>query len=720
MNRQSIIIRSPIVVLAVALFATIAGLLYMIRMQPNVAAQAPAVCRAAMVLDRSGSVGDENLDVMRAQIKQLFQFGPPSGLHDDNIQLAFWSFSSTVNPAENYDAPFNGFVSSKGVNNAFQASLSQLVSGGGTNYEQGFGYNGGVLNTHDNIDTVINAANIIVFMTDGVPNTPGSGDNNALARNVARAAVLKHRAAGKLIVGGIVGNASPGSLNYVINGADNNSTGLFHINSDYSGLGRTLSAIIGTQCDLVNPPPTAASYTLTPTVTSNDRVASGQTSANFSYNVNNSAASGSSDNVNWSVKQLLVARGQSVDPLYFGGSPYRDGYSCAKLVALVNGKANCSDVASGQRLFAAGNTSLDNDAAAATSVVLDDSWPVGTKVCMVLTLDKPTQDNSPVDRYSHATCLTVGKRPLVQVHGGDLRVGRHFVGDAAPVDDGSGNKPDPAVIATSVTPKSDGRTYGSWAEYGVFSPGLVTGFASLSGLEGGYESTLPNSQEFWSKLTFANTNNEYGLFTADDSGQGTVPDSATALLAGRSVTQDLTGVDTIAFNGNGVANGLYQKTSGNLIINGSVLEKGKTVIVDVPEGTVTISGNLSYNNGPYTDINQIPQLVIIAKTIAIKPNVTNVSAWLIANTASDGTVSTCDDPGILTSEVCNTLLTINGPIMARHLNLRRTGGAGAGGAAGDPAEIINLTGDSYLWAQNEGRSDVRAQTTFTTELPPYF
>jgi hypothetical protein len=156
-------------------------------------------------------------------------------------------------------------------------------------------------------------------------------------------------------------------------------------------------------------------------------------------------------------------------------------------------------------------------------------------------------------------------------------------------------------------------------------------------------------------------------------------------------------------------------------LKASTLEAGKTVIVAVPNGTQKISGNIGYSDGPYSDINQIPQLILIAKNIVIGEDVVNVDAWLIANgEGNDGRVNTCDNVATLTSEICNKQLTINGAVQARHLDLRRTGGSGPGGAAGDPAEIINLPATSYLWAQSEGKSDARAQTTLTTELPPFF
>lgn len=725
---------------ALALSILVVAVIMFTTTDTKVGAQ-PPVCHAAIVLDKSGSVDNDQLETMRQQVTRLFQ---PGGIYSDYVRLAFWSFSSTTRSGVNYNAPFNGFVSSRGIDSNFQTNLYRVVSGGGTNYEQGFGYDGFVLNnqrmnTFDNIDDVINQAQIIVFMTDGRPNTPGGGgDDNSSARSAARSAVLKHKAAGKLISGGIIQGMNQRSLNYVINGSDTNASDIFNFSTDYTTLSQQLTAIVNQRCNEIIPPVEAAEYSLTPTVTSANTVVTGTESASFSYNVHNSADEGASDQTLWSIKQVVVDRGQSVAPLMYGGQPYRDGYSCVQIVGLINGNGTCSDVIGGARAFDAGNTSLDDAAIGATSVILDDGWPVGTKVCFVLSVLKPTQNPNPQNRHSAASCLTVGKRPFVQVHGGDLRAGRYFSTDIIEIDEA--DPADPARIMTSITPKNDGRTYGSWAEYGVFSPGLVVGFASYAGFANGYESTLPNTQEFWSQLTFANTDNEFGLYTPDNVGQGRIPNYKAQILAGEPVVDSLVGVDNIAFNGTGIQEGLYQKATGSLRIDASVLGKGKTVIVHVPEGTVTIAGNIGYYDNPadpYTDLKQIPQMVIIAKRIVIQSSVANVSAWLISDHVDDGTIVTCDqgavvEPGgairivsyqesrSLINTICAQQLRINGPVLARHLDLRRTAGAGASGASGEPAEIINLPIDAYLWSQVEGQGNSRAQTTSSTELPPYF
>ncbi len=709
---------------------------------PRVHAQTGDVCHAAMVFDRSASVGERNLETMRQQVLRLFQ---PTGLYNDNIRLAFWSFSAG-NGSTNYNAPFNGYVSSRGINNGFWTNLNRMVSSGATNYEQGFGYHRGVLNSFDDMTEIINQTNIIVFMTDGLPNVPGSGQNNQRAREAGRNAVLKHKQAGRFIIGGLVGNSgslSGRSLNYVLNGSDSNSTNTFRISSDYSDLSRKLREVIGTKCDELFPPEPDREYSLRPTVIGGGEAVSSTGSATLTFSVNNSSTTDSSDPTDWTIKRIIVPRGQSDGPLHFGKDTYRDGYSCEQLENLVNNPGTCEeDVLSGKRVFVPGHNSMEVDTMSVSTVKMKEEWGVGTKVCYFLTIAKPTHKSTPVDRFSEAACITVGKYPMVQVHGGDIWSGRKLASHVSNPEDTT----QPSRIMTSKTLKGDGKTYGSWAEYGVFAAGDVSGFASMSGLAGG---SLSEAQATWSELTFANTDGEFGRFTKticseEDESQcdaetkakgslGTMPDTVGTLLALHDTEDDHLGnTDDIEFDTNSKS-GLYEQESGDLKVGSSELGKGQSIIIYVPDGTVTITDDLKYMDGPYTSIDEIPQMVIIAKRIVIKEAVTQVDAWLIADDDEDGSIVTCDisvdadgnrvsyeEADTLTSEICNKQLTINGPVMARNLELRRTGGAGRGGASGDPAEIINMRADAFLWAQSESRNAQRIQTTFATELPPYF
>lgn len=709
----------PLAIL-VSLFAvSIAGLL---TAQPASAQVQRVECRAAIILDRSGSVGGQ-MATMKAQVKLLFDVG---GIYDDHIKLSFWSFANDfMSNKPNYNAPYHDYVSSFGHNTDFDATLDTVQASGNTNYEHAFAHKDRVQNPY--MANIANSADVLVFITDGAPNPDST-------KVPAREAVLKYKARGTDVIGGVVGsNTAKQPLNYVINGSNTNATDTFFIRSNYSDLSDKLKEWIEAKCypkimcqwnneiyaddpRCKEPEPVALPYMLTPVVEARSTVISGTDSAGFDYRIDNTLGNPSKPTT-WSVKRLIVDRGQTVDPLKFGADTYRDEYSCARLMALVGGNATCEDAgAGGTRVFQPGRSTLSAaELGPASSTTVDDNWEVGTKLCYVLTIEKPTENDSPTNRYSRAACVIVGKRPTFQVHGGDVVVGRYFAGD--------GQNTAHANIRGSLTAKagSINKTFGSWVEYGIFAPGVVSGVASASGLEGGFSGNVTGNQEFWSDLTFANTEGAYGHYTQEN-GMGAVANMVEYFVQGRTPVADLSTVESTAFNGGGVTSGLYVKPQGNLTIERSNLEKGKMVIVHVPDGTVTINGNITYQGGAYSSMSEIPQMIIIARNITINGVVSNVDGWLLAQDARQqgGVVATCEMEPPLSSEVCATPLTVNGPVVAKDLLLRRTGGAGAGDASGDPAEVFNLRADAYLWGYNEGRSVLRAETTHTIELPPHF
>src|SRR5690606_8930523 len=142
--------------------------------------------------------------------------------------------------------------------------------------------------------------------------------------------------------------------------------------------------------------------------------------------------------------------------------------------------------------------------------------------------------------------------------------------------------------------------------------------------------------------------------------------------------------------------GTYRAGGGELRLGGTTIDQRKTIII-ASAGTVTIEGDIVYNNGPYSNVRDIPQVIIQAPTIRIRENVGRIDAWLFATTTTQsGVLNTCfannavDAP--LTSTMCNTPLTVNGPVVADRLYLRRTAGADSQAAAtrGNPAEVFNL------------------------------
>ncbi len=357
--------------------------------------------------------------------------------------------------------------------------------------------------------------------------------------------------------------------------------------------------------------------------------------------------------------------------------------------------------------------------------------PVGYKICYALSVRKHSH-NAPNDEWRHSEpiCLTIGKKPKVQVHGGDLLVGRSFPG-ASPLSTNS-------RIDTSRTTLSTGNIYGSWGEYGLFAPGSITGMASDTGAL-----TSPADAGGWNKLTFGNTAPGQGVYPL---GSRTMPNieglfssrPSEVLTGGTHTPQSIAGVSGTDPGGRvaRVAPGIT-----NLTINGGELRRGQWGVLYAPGVHVVINGNLTYANDPLANAAEIPQLVIIAENITINSSVTVVDAWLVGKNA----ISTCDQQASgsgnavwlsstsnythadanLNADQCADRLTVNGPVVTSKLFMRRTAGSEPASTAnptapGEPGEEFNLRPDAYMWLNHQSRSYAALRTGVTTELPPRY
>lgn len=414
-------------------------------------------------------------------------------------------------------------------------------------------------------------------------------------------------------------------------------------------------------------------------------VEQGSTGTTVDPRVENEGPTQSRDTV-WQLIRFEVAP-DAPDSSWTDRNGNNDSDACATHSARA-GVGNCETVSDGSgRVFTVGSTELDR--------YMHDTGdtPIGSRVCFVLSVSTPTAASNPSWGHSQPACIMVVKKPKMQVHGGDIWAGRQFVDDEA--------EREPANITTG-TSTIQGATYGSWAEYGAFATGSISGIASGAGLAGGRPQAEAIARNL-NHLTFANTP-AYGGYTTNPS---LIPDYAGIYggTGGRSPAA------TLDLNG---AEGSYYSNGNVTLQAGGAIAKGKTVVVHA--NNVTINNSISYEDG-YANLQEIPRIIIIAEgNIAISPDVERIDAWLI----SKDTLYTCNQQAELTIDICNRELVMNGPVAAKEVSLRRTHGSDTPENRDKPAELFNLRPDAMLSAYESALSRDRAQTVYQVELPPRF
>lgn len=445
--------------------------------------------------------------------------------------------------------------------------------------------------------------------------------------------------------------------------------------------------------------PAALGYELSPHINgvNPDQVEPGG-KVSVSSSVNNTGDR-QSDTTQWEITQITVAPGKKAPHENENGTtsstaPCQSNGGAASGNYFASGDAECKNVGKGSGKFNRGSPA-QNLKPSVNNIEVGD-LPAGARICFALSVQPRSNVNSDW-AHSKPICTVVGKKPKLQVWGGDV-IARGDIETSTSVKDESGSN----------------KTYGSWVEYGIFAAGENRGLASGSALNGGSIGTVDQ----WNKLTFANVDEEG---TPEYGGYVLPP---TTSLASQFMNNASAGAPT--GNVGTLNSGTYKTT--NLTITGSSIGqtagKGKSIVI-IASGAVTITGNINYQGtagDTFTDPLQIPQLIIIANQINIAGSVDHIDAWLLT-TGENGYVNTCSDVAVsdpLTTAKCGTKLTVNGPVETAHLYLRRTAGSGTNEQSNDPAEVFNLRADTYIWARSRSIEASKAQTVYLTELPPRF
>lgn len=433
---------------------------------------------------------------------------------------------------------------------------------------------------------------------------------------------------------------------------------------------------------------TRLNFNLEPTITAAPSAGEYDTVVSINASVTNSGST-SSTPADWSIRRVIVKPGGSINGLatnnktaeaYFGGE----------------------EIVAKSQVFGTNSTDLSSNI---PEQRLPDE-PVGTLICYTLSVAPFRHDDSG-RRHSDPACVTIAKRPKVQVIGGDLFVGRQQ----------QGVSPISARVITSNTRNPSGL-FGSWGEYAVAATGPITSMGSAAGYVGGANASA-TLLAFTNQVSATSCSGSVGCY---DFKNNPLPDVGQRFAVGPSSPGFGSGTLT------GLASGTYKAANAATItIAASTIGLGQSVILNVPDNDVIITGNITYTNGPITSAAAIPQVLIIARNITIADAVTQVDSWLIspgkvnAGTVTNGVIRTCQTPAAsITAGVCNTKLQVNGPVVANRLIMLRTAGSGPGKDAGDPAEVFNTRPDAYLWALNHLQNNGRITSVETKELPPRY
>jgi len=441
---------------------------------------------------------------------------------------------------------------------------------------------------------------------------------------------------------------------------------------------------------------TDCNYDVTPTVSINPDVSEASVGSLSGVYYTTNSRNGATDSSAWQLTRCVVSRNLPAAAHSKAADNTSNGTQTYRALG-----ATCQQQTSGTTSFKTGGPHRIG--------TFDEPMPAllaGDRVCYIFSINRYA-NNSGDDAWRHGIdCTLIAKKPKVQILGSDLFVGRLF-------SDATGAIPN-SKIQASITKKDS--IYGSWVEYLGSATGSITNLGTGSGYANG--AAADQTACAVGKLTLSNS---LTSGTCQESAMGkyntnqTIP-NVMGSFATAATTPTLPA--STALSG---LNGLY-KAPNALTITGGAIPAGRSVIINAPNSDVTINGDITYASGPYANADQIPQVVIIAKTISIRGAnsanaVKNIDAWLIATSS----INTCSDvaAGALTTTLCATQLVVNGPVMTNKLFLWRTAGAQTGSdeVAG---EVFNLRADVYLWALAQAAKSGRLQTATETELPPRF
>lgn len=382
--------------------------------------------------------------------------------------------------------------------------------------------------------------------------------------------------------------------------------------------------------------------------------------------------------------------------------------------------------------------------------------------------------------YSNPTCKIIAKKPTFQVWGSDMYSVNDldaFVGEKRNIL----NEYNPTYKwqdfnGTFVT-IGGGKIYlGSWVEEGLIlkdgltktiSSGAGTATNSSNAAMAGVKGTFCERR---AALSFANYNSSGSSICPSQSVVGAskissdisdreeilkywMGDESWPVNVAAGSTINLSRPENVGTEAKSATGATirYINTSGNMTISTSMIPKGVTYLIKSPKD-VTISGDIRYEQGGYTSIQDIPKLVIYAKNIDIECGVSEVDAILITDpdeSGNGGKVNTCSNAQTFGEDSSveeqfaawndanrSQQLRIFGAAISDELYLERTYGAAAwnkvysaysaanypNGTDGIPAEIFDYDSTLLMWSEymaGSAETDT-LNTVYQHELAPRY
>ena len=512
----------------------------------------------------------------------------------------------------------------------------------------------------------------------------------------------------------------------------------------------------------------------------------------------NPYATHTSDKETFRIYELLIP--PHTNPQTLSGSDHSDQDVCryygsdnCHLVKAVKGVMNPEGNYNGS----------DQESDIFSRTVPDDREYVGYKYCTATSIWPASAHNTTENNFENNTsgpaitggdetkfnisdlsCVTIAKKPNFQIWGGGMFTNGQI--------ETAVSRKTPGQSFSSY-PSAAEKIFGSWDEYHVVAGGRVSGFGSGAslGYEKGYNYNLPTGGSDVSNsiynLTIANRRN------IGESGVYGLPSGLLSRLKARyrdniaknsslKITTHDTGLQNTYIRGdinlsqiqlpdhNPNTTDTLFRTYDTLYKTITTADKQNNTLVLYVDGTLTIDQNLCYsafggNNcqyetstkqAAYTDVStesitKLPQILIFAKNINVLSKVNRVDAWLILDEDNaSNNLNTCSDANEPSAEQCSETVIFNGPVFAKSLTLKRTGGANHGGGlmagipadqrvlgtryakhAGGyyaissdgsvaPAEIFNLRSDAYYWGIGQAQRSGIAEVVYQRELAPRY